>query len=217
MSNNKNVGIHKVGSVIGIILCVIFGFMLICNLTIIIKGSLKPDTPPSVLGTTPMVVLTGSMSGNAPDHIEPGDLIFVGKADVNALKVGDIISFQEEGAVTVTTHRIIEIVNDNGTLSFKTKGDANNIEDQDLVSADRVVGIYKFRIAGLGNFALFLQKPEGMLIFIGVPIIAFVIYDIVRRQRYAKKEKATADEMQEELERLRKLAGEKENEKTDKE
>lgn len=78
----KKSGIQSAMSIVGSILCVIFGLMLLCNLTIIIKGTINPEVPPSVLGITPMVVQSGSMSGDAPDHIEVGDLIFAGKANV---------------------------------------------------------------------------------------------------------------------------------------
>ena len=62
--------------IVGSMLCCIFAVILVCNLTIIIKGVVNPKVPPSVLGVTPMVVQSGSMSGNAEDHIEVGDLIF---------------------------------------------------------------------------------------------------------------------------------------------
>lgn len=199
--------IRRVISIIGIILCAVFGFLLICNLTIIIKGSIDPSKPPSVLGTTPMVVLSGSMSGTADDHIEVGDLIFVGKAEPKELEVGDVIAFTEENSITVVTHRIIEIKSaEDGTPFFITKGDANNVEDDAPVTVDRLIGIYQFRIAGVGNFALFLQTPTGMLLFIGVPLLAFIIYDILRRQHYANKEKKNTQALKEELERLRAAA-----------
>ncbi len=205
--NTKSTVIHRVISIIGIILCALFGFLLICNLTIIIKGSIDPSKPPSVLGTTPMVVLSGSMSGTADDHIEVGDLIFVGKAEPKELEVGDVIAFTEENSVTVVTHRIIEIKSaEDGTPFFITKGDANNVEDDVPVTVDRLIGIYQFRIAGVGNFALFLQTPTGMLLFIGVPLLAFIIYDILRRQHYANKEKKNTQALEEELERLRAAA-----------
>lgn len=204
---NSN-GLQRTLSVIGLILCVIFGLMLLCNLTIIIKGTISPDRPPSVFGITPMVVQSGSMSGDAPDHIEVGDLVFAGKADVEKLKVGDIISFME-GKIVVT-HRITAIdTAENGSLVFTTKGDANNAEDSETVAADNVVGIYKGRIPKLGDFAMFLQTPLGMILFVGVPLLAFIIYDIIRRQRSANKDSKKAAEMEAELERLRKLAGEK--------
>lgn len=203
---------HRVVSVIGLALCVIFGFMLICNMVIIIKGSVNPEKPPSVFGITPMVVLSGSMSGTAEDHIEAGDLVFVGKADADKLVVGDIIAFMEEGSTVVVTHRIIDIQqDDNGGRLFITKGDANNTEDELPVTEDNLVGIFKLRIAKVGDFALFLQTPLGMILFIGVPLLAFIIYDIIRRQRAANKESKKTSELEAELERLRALTKEQES------
>ena len=196
-------------TVIGAMLCILFGFLLICNLTIIIKGTLFPEKPPSVLGVTPMVVLSGSMSGEAEDHIEVGDLIFVGKAEAEALEVGDIIAYMSSGSAV--THRITAIETaEDGSLLFTTKGDANETEDTQPVTEEQLIGIYWGRIPKLGDFALFLQQPLGMLLFIGVPLLAFIIYDIIRRQRYAIREKTKTQEMEAELARLRSLAGEQE-------
>lgn len=201
---------QKLVTGISILLCIVFSFMLICNMTIIIKGTLYPERPPSVLGITPMVVLSGSMSGDAEDHIEVGDLIFVGKTEAEELEVGDVIAFME-GKVVVT-HRIIEIQRDeNGVPLFTTKGDANNAQDQRPVTESNLVGIYKARIPKVGDFALFLQTPMGMVLFIGLPLLAFIIYDIIRRQQYVRKESKKTAELEAELERLRKLAGERES------
>lgn len=188
-------------SVIGIILCVIFAFTFLCNMVIIIKASLHPDQPPAVFGVTPLVVLSGSMSGNAEDHIEVGDLIFLERTDTNTLDVGDIIAFKSKSAIV--THRIAEIeINESGERQFITKGDANNVADKSPVEADEVVGVFKTRIPKLGDFVIFLQSPLGMLLLIGVPVLAFLIYDIIRRQKNANMAKMKNDE----LERLRQLA-----------
>ena len=197
----------KLLTILGAVLCVVFTFTLICNLTIIIKGTLYPEAPPSVIGITPLVVLSGSMSSDAPDHIEVGDLIFVDKITPKELETGNIIAFMQ--GKTVITHRIIDIeTDDNGKRVFYTKGDANNAPDQSPVMEDKLVGIYKSRIPKVGDFAIFLQTPLGMVLFIGVPLISFIIYDIIRRQRYAMQEKTKTEQMEAELERLRKLAGE---------
>ena len=194
---------------VGVALCVIFGFLLVCNLTIIIKGALFPEKPPSVLGLTPMVVLSGSMSGEAEDHIEVGDLVFVGRADPEELEVGDVIAYMNGGATV--THRITAIdTNTDGDLLFTTKGDANNAEDTTPVTEEQLVGIYRWRIPKVGDFALFLQTPLGMLLFVGVPVLAFLIYDIIRRQRYANRENRRTAELEAELERLRGMNEEKE-------
>ncbi|MBR2009831.1 MAG: signal peptidase I [Peptococcaceae bacterium] len=204
----------KFTSIVGAVLCIVSGFMLICNLTIIVKGTLTPEKPPSVLGVTPMVVLSGSMSGTAEDHIEVGDLIFVGKADPDELKAGDVIAFMD-GKVVVT-HRILEVqAREDGALQYITKGDANNSTDLRPVHEDNLVGIYKARIPKLGDFALFLQTPLGMVLFIALPLMAFILYDILRRQMYAKQEAKRTDELEAELARLRKLAGENQSEKSE--
>lgn len=207
MAKEKQNGSSKKGrvtSVIGLFFCLIFGFMLVCNLYIIIAGTLNPKKPPALFGITPMVVLSGSMSGNAEDHIEVGDLIFVGKANPQELKVGDVIAFMEKDSTSVVTHRIVaETKTENGEKAWITKGDANNVEDANPVTSDRLVGVYLNRIPKVGDFAMFLQKPLGMIIFIGVPLLSFIIYDIIRRQKYADKENARTAELEAELEKLR--------------
>ena len=202
----KNKTSKRILFIVGAVLCCIFALMLVCNLTIIIKGVINPEMPPSVLGVTPMVVQSGSMSGSAEDHIEVGDLIFTVKPDTDKLKAGDIISFMD-GNIAVT-HRIIEVqAGADGKRSFITKGDANNTEDP-AVSEDAVFGLYNGRVPGLGDFAMFLQKPLGMAVFIGIPVCAFIIYDIIRRQRISGKRDKETEALKAELERLRAAAGE---------
>lgn len=202
----KRNAIKTVGTAIGALLCAVFAFLLICNLTIIIKGTVNPEKPPTVFGVTPMVVLSGSMSGNAEDHIEVGDLIFDIKPDIASLKEGNIVSFMD--GKTVVTHRIVKLYTDSdGTKKVITKGDANNVEDPPI-STDDIIGLYKARIPKLGDFALFLQQPIGMAVFIGVPVCAFIIIDIIRRSRSRSRETEENEQLKAELERLRAAAGE---------
>ena len=179
------------------VFCIILIFLLICNITIIVKGVVSPERPPSVLGMTPMVVLSGSMSGEQEGHIEIGDLIVARKVDAADLKVGDVISYMD--GKSAVTHRIIGIVEGyTGNLFFETKGDANNAPDLSTVSQDQLIGKFWFRLPYLGDFALFLQQPLGMLLFAGVPLVAFLLYDIIRRRRLLEAE----------MQRLREKAGE---------
>lgn len=201
-TNRKN----RPSTIVGAVLCVVLGFLLLCNLTIIIKGTINPEKPPSVLGITPMVVLSGSMSGTQAGHIETGDLIFVGDVSADELEVGDVIAYMSGGSAV--THRITAIQTDEeGARQFTTKGDANNAEDTAPVTETQLVGRYLGRLPKVGDFALFLQQPLGMLLFIGVPLLAFVIYDLLRRQHYANRERAKAQQMQAELDRLRAMTG----------
>ena len=196
----KNAG-SVILTVVGTVLCAVFSFLLVCNVIIIVKGTLRPETPPTVLGVAPMVVLSGSMSGTAEDHIEVGDLIFTTTPDLDSLQVGDVVAFMDDDVVV--THRIVDITADkSGKKQFVTKGDANNTEDP-AIYPESVIGVYRGRIPKLGDFALFLQKTLGMAVFIGVPVCAFVIGDVIRRRKQAQHSDEETARLREELERLK--------------
>ena len=81
-----------------ILICIILCFALACNLTFIVKGALSPERPPSVFGLTPMVVLSGSMSGQAEDSLEVGDLALIRRVEPDTLKVGDVVAYMSGGS-----------------------------------------------------------------------------------------------------------------------
>ena len=65
-SMTKNEPNAKNGGILSIcmaVVCVLLSILLLCNITIIVKGTINTEKPPSVFGITPMVVLSGSMSG----------------------------------------------------------------------------------------------------------------------------------------------------------
>ena len=195
----------KVLDIVGIVLCVILGFILVCNMTIIIKGSVHPEEPPSIFSVTPLVVVSPSMQGDQKGIIYEGDLIFIKDIAFEDLEIGDVVTYREPNGDLVT-HRIIR-QNDDG--SYVTKGD-NPVNDEDIhaLTADTLVGIVIGRIPKIGDFALFLQTTLGTVLFVGLPLLAFVVYDIIRRQLYAKKDNDKTAELEAELARLRALAGE---------
>lgn len=193
---------RKILSFFGFILFAVFSVALILNITIITKGIIDPSMPPSILGITPLVVQSGSMSGTQDGHIEMGDLIFSEKIDPDSLQVGDVISYMQ-GSVVVT-HRIVERnLKKSGETVFITKGDLNNSPDKTEVTYDKIVGKYKTRIAKVGDIAMFLQTPIGMGIFAGIPLCLFVLYDIIKNYMYKKKEKKKSAELEKELKILR--------------
>lgn len=192
---------HKIFTIIGTVLCIILVPILIINITLIIKSYTNADEVPSVGGYLPLIVLTDSMY----PEIESGDLIICHTIDAEDVKEGDVIAFFDPAGngTSIVTHRVVEIVEENGTYSFRTRGDNNNTEDKDLVPGKNLVGIYKSRIGGAGNVALFMQSTTGLIVCVVLPIILLVAYDVIRRRLYEKSKKDDTAALLAELEALR--------------
>lgn len=195
-------GIHKFWTVVGSILCIILIPVLIINCTLIFKGYTNTDKVPGIGGIVPMIVLTDSMYPN----IQSGDLILCHTEDAENVQVGDAIAFFDPAGngTSVVTHRVTEITtDDNGELAWVTKGDANNTEDQAIVPAKNLVGVYLRRFPNLGNVAMFMQTTQGLIICVVCPIILLIAYDMIRRKIYEKEKKKDTDALMAELEALR--------------
>lgn len=201
MAKQQTSTAHKVLTVIGTVLCVILIPILLINLTLIAKSFLNKDEVPSIGGVLPLIVLTDSMY----PEIESGDLIICHTAEAEDIEVRDVIAFFDPAGngSSIVTHRVIEVVEENGTLSFRTRGDNNNAEDRLLVPADNLVGVYQSRIAGAGHIAMFMQSTTGLIICVVLPIILLVAYDIIRRRSYEKRKQSDTDALLAELEALR--------------
>ncbi|MCD8364432.1 MAG: signal peptidase I [Clostridiales bacterium] len=198
---------HRLGVVIGIILCVILIPMLTINVTLIIKSYVNTEDVPSVGGYLPLIVLTDSMY---PD-IQSGDLIICHTKDAEEVEVGDVIAFFDPAGngTSVVTHQAIEITYDEeGNLQFVTKGIANNTADELPVPAENLVGVFLFRLPGVGNVAMFFQTTTGLIVCVIIPLVLLVGFDLLRRRKYEKQRAQSTDELLRELEELRKSRGE---------
>ena len=179
MSSKKK--LNRGATVAMIVLAVILVPVLLINLTLIVKGSIYPDSPPDVFGIAPLAVTSGSMKGDEKGSFDEGALIFVKKlsaSDKNNLEAGDVITFLTDGVYV--THRIVSVnKNSSGdSVSFVTKGDANNVSDG-AIPAQNVFGKCVGSVAGLGGFMLFLLTPAGILLFVGLPILIYVAVDVL--------------------------------------
>ena len=106
--------------------------------------------------------------------------------------------------------KIMEIKDEGTGRSFITKGDNNNTEDQMPVQAEDVIGLYKSRIAGAGNIAMFMQTTPGLIVCVIVPMILLIGWDVLRRKMYEKARQQDTEALLAELEALRAMKQEKE-------
>lgn len=132
-------------------------------------------------------VLSGSMEPTYPT----GSLIYVKKIDPATIVPGQPITFALDES-TVATHRVIEVLADPADPfcpSFRTKGDANNAADGNLVQSANVLGTPIFTIPYLGYVASYIQYPPGTYIAISagaVLLLLMLLPELFSRERSGK-------------------------------
>jgi len=134
---------------------------------------------PSILGVRPFTVQTDSMYPT----LKPGDLIIdVAVKDYRELRVGDIITYWTiiEGQRVLNTHKIAGIYDGGDYLIFETMGEKVNQTDVLTVHESEVVGVYKFRVPGVGKVLDYLQTPTGFMIVIVLPVLLFFVFHLVQ-------------------------------------
>ncbi len=202
--------VKKLFYILGVIISIFLFFALVMNLTIVLKSYINPNQTPSFMGIKLFIVETNSMQ----PLFNGGDLIVTKNVDPEKLVVGDVISYKENRVIV--THRIEEINPEmdeeekkaDEKVYFATKGDANDTLDIKPIPGSSVESIYWFRIKNLGSFALFMQTPFGMLIFVGIPVLGFIARDILRQRKRVGLNNIEKDKeiqrLKEELERKEK-------------
>ena len=113
------------------------------------------------------------------------DLVVVKKCSEKELKKGDIITFKQEDRII--SHRIDEITKEKGEVKFITKGDNNDIRDQDLVNVQDVYGKILFSIKKIGKLIHYIQNARGFINIAIFIIILFVLISLRDNQKNSRK------------------------------
>jgi signal peptidase len=121
-------------------------------------------------------VLTGSMEPT----IHVGSSILT--IPSSQYEIGDIITFKRR-ALTIT-HRIFGIKNG----QFITKGDANKSADPLPVDKMLVIGKDYLIVPYVGRFIDFVKTVPGFLLFIALPILIFVGFEVINIKSEMEKE-----------------------------
>lgn len=119
---------------------------------------------PGVVGADgSYVVLSGSME----PELSPGDVVVVRSVPPERIQEGDAITFRDEEGDRIT-HRVVEKRTTEDGVVYRTKGDANDYPDPELVSHSQVLGSVWFHVPAVGRFFYFVQRPlvQGLLIVV---------------------------------------------------
>ena len=166
-------------------------------------------------------------------QIKKDDLIFSKVVDTATLKVGDVITFREyedDGKTLgiVVTHKIKQVLvetaegdhkgetmfqtyginnfkyNPDGSIVKDSQGNPEYEYDERVVYASQVQGKYTSKISGFGGFIYWMQGTWGLIVCIGIPLVAFIVYEFIKRNEEIKAQRASNASATNELEELRK-------------
>lgn len=174
----------------------------------------KSNAPTFVFGHAILRVETGSMETAIPAK----SYVLVKKFDGKNLNVGDVITFRcldktSQVYGSLITHRITEVVSD----GYKTKGDANPVEDDWIVKSDAVTAVYVKNLPVTTVLGRIFASPVGLIliavvflgscIFVYVPEIMNALKDGDDTDAEAERQAEIKRRIDEEVERLKNEEG----------
>lgn len=159
----------------------IFIIIMLYNITLLYISYIDKFETPSFYIYEAYMIETTSMEPT----LNVNDVIIIKRCKEENLKKGDIITYKINGEII--THRIVEIVQEEitGTNQYITKGDNNNVEDEDYVLFSDIEGKMIMKIPKLGSIVGFMKN--GIII-----ILIILIFLIIYLNRVEMKEKSEA-------------------------
>ncbi|HEV2125352.1 MAG TPA: signal peptidase I [Chloroflexota bacterium] len=142
--------------------------VLIAGIAVMLFG-----VAPTFFGLESFTVRSGSME----PAIHVGALTVVKPVSAADLQPGDIITYRTPTQPDlIVTHRLIAIEkSEDGRQQYRTKGDANNVEDLVLVDPNAVLGKVLYSVPYAGYTVEFTKQTTGRLLLIGLPALLLAI------------------------------------------
>jgi len=141
-----------------------------------------------IFGYSPMSVLSDSMEGDREDSFNQGDLIVVKRVkNRDELAKDQVVTFFDliDGKRALNTHRIIDIRGEGEYTQYVTQGD-NKIEPDDNAKVfDDIVGVYSFKMPGMGNVLDFMTSQWGIMCCLVIPLLLFTVWCAIKLVRTA--------------------------------
>lgn len=149
---------------------------LIALFMMIVVFSTEDGKPPKLFNKYVLSVQSDSMKG----VFEKGDLVicdvYTGEEDLSEA----IITYKtyKDNKAIYNTHKVSEIKLIGGKTYYVTVGVNPSLPDSasETVSEDSVIGIYNYKISGLGGAVDFFKSPLGFFLIFVLPMLLFFIY-----------------------------------------
>ena len=102
------------------------------------------------------IFMIGVGSESMMGAINKGDAVIACKVKEENIQENDVIVFQTQDKILI--HRVVEIENINGTMHYRTKGDANTSRDNIDVTIDKIYGKSYIKIPYIANLSVWLNE-----------------------------------------------------------
>ncbi len=133
------------------------------------------------------------VSPSMEPNIKVYDVILNTKVtDPSTIKIGDVITFISTSNISngmTVTHRVVDIIQGENGLEFKTKGDNNLSPDSDTAKAYNLLGKVFLKIPQLGRVQFFLSSSGGWLLIVIFPALFIIVNDILKISKLNKAKK----------------------------
>lgn len=126
-------------------------------------------------------------SGSMKPALGIGDLVVI-NAKPKQIQKNDIITFKDpNGSGFFITHRVASIVNNDSSMFFKTRGDANAVVDDWQVEPRDVQGKVTLAFPYIGYALEFAKTFSGFVILIIIPSIIVIANELAKIKLYLNK------------------------------
>lgn len=145
----------------------IFLVIILYNIVLLYMSYIDKFDTPSFYIYKAYVITTNSME----PELKKDDVVVIKKAKEDNLKQGDIITFKQNGETI--THRIVQIDDIEDGKLYITKGDNNNVQDEQGLRFDQIEGKLVIKIPQLGKM---VASFKNGIIIVLVLLISAIIY-----------------------------------------
>ncbi|GAA2237434.1 signal peptidase I [Herbiconiux moechotypicola] len=147
---------------------------------------------PAAVGGRPLTVLTQSMEPTLP----PGTLVIVRPEAAADIRLGDVLTYQlVSGEPAVVSHRVVgKTVSTDGSTTFVTRGDNNDVADEKPVQEVQIVGTVWYSVPLLGwvNTAV-NGEARGVIVPVAVALLfgyaGWTVLSTVLERRRRRRER----------------------------
>lgn len=160
-----------------IVILLLVGAILVAYFLDITNRSRSLEWKPPLYGA--YVIVSGSME----PIIKVNDAIIIKRTDSTDIEIGDVITYKSLDPSfygIMITHRVVDIISEDGVTKYITKGDNNATRDRTPITKDQVYGEVIMRIPKLGYLQYFLATAYGWILAVVVPCVGIIVYDIVK-------------------------------------